>query len=81
MAFALAGFLTGIIGGRFGVGGGEIFIRLLQGTSLAVLRGMSAHEMARRRPRGMMRAAISEVEACRAVLVVDRANIVPAGSG
>ena len=48
MTFALAGFLTGIIGGLFGVGGGEIFIPLLiyvfgfsqhqaQGTSLAVL--------------------------------------------
>ena len=48
MAFAVAGFLTGIIGGLFGVGGGEIFIPLLvyvfgfsqhqaQGTSLAVL--------------------------------------------
>jgi uncharacterized membrane protein YfcA len=48
MAFAIAGFLTGIIGGLFGVGGGEIFIPLLvyvfsfsqhqaQGTSLAVL--------------------------------------------
>jgi uncharacterized protein len=48
MTFALVGFLTGIIGGLFGVGGGEIFIPLLiyvfgfsqhqaQGTSLAVL--------------------------------------------
>lgn len=48
MTFAIAGFLTGIIGGLFGVGGGEIFIPLLiylfgfsqhqaQGTSLAVL--------------------------------------------
>ena len=48
MSFAIAGFLTGIIGGLFGVGGGEIFIPLLiylfgfsqhqaQGTSLAVL--------------------------------------------
>ena len=48
MLFLLAGFLTGIIGGLFGVGGGEIFIPLLvyifhftqhkaQGTSLAVL--------------------------------------------
>ena len=48
MAFVIAGFLTGIIGGLFGVGGGEIFIPLLiylfgfsqhqaQGTSLAVL--------------------------------------------
>jgi uncharacterized protein len=48
MSFALAGFLTGIVGGLFGVGGGEIFIPLLiylfgfsqhqaQGTSLAVL--------------------------------------------
>jgi hypothetical protein len=48
MAFAVAGFLTGILGGLFGVGGGEIFIPLLvyafgfsqhqaQGTSLAVL--------------------------------------------
>lgn len=48
MWFVMAGFLTGIIGGLFGVGGGEIFIPLLiyvfgfsqhqaQGTSLAVL--------------------------------------------
>lgn len=48
MWFALAGFATGIIGGLFGVGGGEIFVPLLiyvfgfsqhqaQGTSLAVL--------------------------------------------
>lgn len=48
MWFVVAGFLTGIIGGLFGVGGGEIFIPLLvyifhfsqhkaQGTSLAVL--------------------------------------------
>ena len=48
MWFVIAGFLTGIIGGLFGVGGGEIFIPLLvyifhfsqhkaQGTSLAVL--------------------------------------------
>jgi uncharacterized membrane protein YfcA len=48
VAFVVAGFLTGIIGGLFGVGGGEIFIPLLiylfgfsqhqaQGTSLAVL--------------------------------------------
>jgi uncharacterized protein len=48
MTFAPVGFLTGIIGGLFGVGGGEIFIPLLiyvfgfsqhqaQGTSLAVL--------------------------------------------
>ena len=48
MWFTIAGFLTGIIGGLFGVGGGEIFIPLLiyifgfsqhqaQGTSLAVL--------------------------------------------
>jgi uncharacterized membrane protein YfcA len=48
MPFVLAGFLTGIIGGLFGVRGGEIFIPLLiyifgfsqhqaQGTSLAVL--------------------------------------------
>lgn len=48
MGFLVAGFLTGIIGGLFGVGGGEIFIPLLiyifgfsqhqaQGTSLAVL--------------------------------------------
>src|SRR5882724_7328757 len=48
MSFAIAGFLIGIIGGLFGVGGGEIFIPLLiyifgfsqhqpQGTSLAVL--------------------------------------------
>jgi uncharacterized protein len=48
MWFVITGFLTGIIGGLFGVGGGEIFISLLiyvfgfsqhqaQGTSLAVL--------------------------------------------
>jgi len=48
MSFVVAGFLTGIIGGLFGVGGGEIFIPHLiyvfgfsqhqaQGTSLAVL--------------------------------------------
>lgn len=48
MWFVLAGFATGIVGGLFGVGGGEIFIPLLiyvfgfsqhqaQGTSLAVL--------------------------------------------
>ncbi len=48
MAVLIAGLLTGIIGGLFGVGGGEIFIPLLiyvfgfsqhqaQGTSLAVL--------------------------------------------
>jgi uncharacterized membrane protein YfcA len=48
MGFVFVGFLTGIIGGLFGVGGGEIFIPLLiyvfgfsqhqaQGTSLAVL--------------------------------------------
>ena len=48
MWFVIAGFLTGILGGLFGVGGGEIFIPLLiyvfgfsqhkaQGTSLAVL--------------------------------------------
>ena len=46
--FILTGFLTGILGGLFGVGGGEIFIPLLvyvfgfsqhqaQGTSLAIL--------------------------------------------
>jgi uncharacterized membrane protein YfcA len=46
--FIVAGLLTGVIGGLFGVGGGEIFIPLLiyifgfsqhraQGTSLAVL--------------------------------------------
>lgn len=29
VSFAIAGFLTGIIGGLFGVGGGEIFIPLL----------------------------------------------------
>ena len=48
MLYLITGFLTGIIGGLFGVGGGEIFIPLLiyvfgfsqhqaQGTSLAVL--------------------------------------------
>jgi hypothetical protein len=48
MWFLVCGFLTGIVGGLFGVGGGEIFIPLLiyvfgfsqhqaQGTSLAVL--------------------------------------------
>ena len=48
MGLVLAGFLTGVVGGFFGVGGGEIFIPLLvhifgfsqhqaQGTSLAVL--------------------------------------------
>lgn len=48
MAFLVAGFATGIIGGLFGVGDGEIFIPVLiylfgftqhqaQGTSLAVL--------------------------------------------
>jgi hypothetical protein len=48
MTLLIAGFLTGIIGGLFGVGGGELFIPLLvymfgfsqhqaQGTSLAVL--------------------------------------------
>lgn len=48
MGFIFVGFFTGIIGGLFGVGGGEIFIPLLiyvfgfsqhqaQGTSLAVL--------------------------------------------
>lgn len=48
MPFILTGFLTGIVGGLFGVGGGEIFIPVLiyvfgfsqhqaQGTSLAVL--------------------------------------------
>src|SRR5712691_6565293 len=48
MLFILTGFLTGILGGLFGVGGGEIFIPLLvyvfgfsqhqaQGTSLAIL--------------------------------------------
>ena len=48
MGFVVTGFLTGILGGLFGVGGGEIFIPLLiyvfgfsqhqaQGTSLAVL--------------------------------------------
>jgi uncharacterized membrane protein YfcA len=48
MCFVITGFLTGIIGGLFGVGAGEIFIPLLiyifgfsqhqaQGTSLAVL--------------------------------------------
>jgi uncharacterized membrane protein YfcA len=29
MCFVITGFLTGIIGGLFGVGGGEIFIPLL----------------------------------------------------
>jgi hypothetical protein len=42
MTFALMGFLTGIIGGLFGVGGGEIYVfgfsqHQAQGTSLAVL--------------------------------------------
>lgn len=48
MALLVAGLLTGVIGGLFGVGGGELFIPLLiylfgfsqhqaQGTSLAVL--------------------------------------------
>ena len=48
MWFVICGFITGIIGGLFGVGGGEVFIPLLiylfgfsqhkaQGTSLAVL--------------------------------------------
>ena len=48
MLYVTTGFLTGILGGLFGVGGGEIFIPLLvyvfgfsqhqaQGTSLAVL--------------------------------------------
>ena len=48
MRFVVVGLLTGVIGGLFGVGGGEIFIPLLiyifgfsqhqaQGTSLAVL--------------------------------------------
>jgi uncharacterized membrane protein YfcA len=48
MLFVVSGFMTGILGGLFGVGGGEIFIPLLiylfgfsqhkaQGTSLAVL--------------------------------------------
>jgi uncharacterized protein len=48
MVFVITGFLTGILGGLFGVGGGEVFIPLLiyvfgfsqhqaQGTSLAVL--------------------------------------------
>ena len=48
MGFIFVGFFTGIVGGLFGVGGGEIFIPLLiyvfgfsqhqaQGTSLAVL--------------------------------------------
>jgi uncharacterized protein len=48
MSLLIAGLLTGVIGGLFGVGGGEIFIPLLvylfgfsqhqaQGTSLAVL--------------------------------------------
>jgi uncharacterized protein len=48
MLYVVAGILTGIIGGLFGVGGGEIFIPVLiyvfgfsqhkaQGTSLAVL--------------------------------------------
>ena len=48
MLYVVTGFLTGILGGLFGVGGGEIFIPLLvyvfgfsqhqaQGTSLAVL--------------------------------------------
>jgi uncharacterized membrane protein YfcA len=48
MLYLITGFLTGVIGGLFGVGGGEIFIPVLiyafgysqhaaQGTSLAVL--------------------------------------------
>ncbi|MBI2834191.1 MAG: sulfite exporter TauE/SafE family protein [Acidobacteria bacterium] len=48
VAFVLTGFLIGIVGGLFGVGGGEIFIPVLiylygfsqhnaQGTSLAIL--------------------------------------------
>lgn len=48
MLYLVTGFFTGILGGLFGVGGGEIFIPLLvyvfgfsqhqaQGTSLAVL--------------------------------------------
>jgi Sulfite exporter TauE/SafE len=39
MSFAIAGFLTGIIGGLFGVGGGEIFIPLL-----IYLFGFSQHQ-------------------------------------
>jgi uncharacterized protein len=39
MSFAIAGFLTGIIGGLFGVGGGEIFIPLL-----IYLFGFSRHQ-------------------------------------
>ena len=48
MTFVVTGFLIGIVGGLFGVGGGEIFIPVLiylygftqhkaQGTSLAIL--------------------------------------------
>ena len=55
MLYAITGFLTGILGGLFGGGGGEIFIPDLiyafgfsqhaaQGTSLAVLLPMLARE-------------------------------------
>jgi uncharacterized membrane protein YfcA len=70
MTFALAGFLTGIIGGLFGVGGGEIFIPLLiyvfgfsqhqaQGTSLC---GAPAANRAPRSSSFHAGAGISECE-------------------
>ena len=66
MLYAITGFLTGILGGLFGVGGGEIFIPVLiyafgfsqhaaQGTSLAVLlpnvsQGEGPHRQTFRNP-------------------------------